>query len=593
MPLTRLTSTLFLIVILIFSSCKKNTSEEFYTPDPVITVPDLTVKVNTSVSGYIVDENNEPLGGAQVYAGTKQAMTDEFGFFKISGIQLPKTAGFITVYRTGYFTSYKTFIPTADKESFVRLGLLASTQSGTFMASVGGTVTTADGAKISLQDNGVVLAGSSTSYTGTVHVSIRPFNAGAGVTSAGPGDGRGIDSAGHLKILTAFGTLGVELTADNGSRLQLAEGKPATINIPIVASAVASAPSSIALWSLDETTGLWKQEGTAIKSGNVYTATVKHFSFWEGADPSVLVNFTAQVVNPALQPLANVPVVINVAGQSNNGIYAKFGYTDANGVISGPIPANNSLVLSILTPCSLPVYSYNFTTATTNVDLGTLTGNVGQNLVTITGTALNCNGQPITNGYVQTYDNGFYNHIAINNGSFTYSGLACTNGPISYIVVDESLNKQSVPESFSLVSGGNNFGTLTACGISSVSYVTYVFDGTTYNLGDPEDTLGVYTTNNMYTDILNLDHPGAGYQGISMEIRGPVSTAGSHTSTDIFLPQFPSGHGVDLDSVYVTFTEYGPVGGFVSGYFSTTNIRDLNDASVHSLSMNFRIKRYN
>ncbi|MER3463504.1 MAG: hypothetical protein C4329_02890, partial [Chitinophagaceae bacterium] len=30
----------------------------------------------------------------------------------------------------------------------------------------------------------------------------------------------------------------------------------------------------------DETSGIWKEESTATKQGNVYVGDVKHFSFW-------------------------------------------------------------------------------------------------------------------------------------------------------------------------------------------------------------------------------------------------------------------------------------------------------------------------
>ena len=34
------------------------------------------------------------------------------------------------------------------------------------------------------------------------------------------------------------------------------------------------------LWYFDEDAGLWKEEGSATLSGNVYTANVSHLSYW-------------------------------------------------------------------------------------------------------------------------------------------------------------------------------------------------------------------------------------------------------------------------------------------------------------------------
>ncbi|MCP9749825.1 carboxypeptidase-like regulatory domain-containing protein [Ferruginibacter sp. HRS2-29] len=586
---------LFLAAFLSLTSCKKNYSEEEYIGLPTEVPADPSIKVNASVAGFIMDENNEPVGGARVTAGNGQAFTDAFGYFRINNVLLAKMAGFITITKTGYYKSIRTFQPMADKETFLRTKLLTKNETGSFAGTSGGTITTADGAKIVFSEGSLIADSTNLPYTGTVHVSARTIdiNKTSDMQLYAPGDNRGVDTAGLLKLLRSYATIAVELTGNNGEKLQLAPGKTATLTIPIAASVTGTTPSTIALWSVNEATGLWKQESTATKNGNAYTGNVSHFSFWEGADPSSLVSFTAQVVNTALQPLANVPVRISQAGaQSYN---SGFGYTDANGMVNGSVPAHTQLVLDIVTPCAIAAYSHNFTTANSDIDLGTLTGNLGQNLVTISGTANNCSGQPVTNGYVQTYDGGFYNRINIVNGSFSFAGLACTNLPVNYIVVDKTTNQQNQPQTFNLVPGANNLGVNTACGISSVSTLSYIFDGVTRVVTEPADTMAAFSFNNLSTNIIQMLPSGtSGSPAISFEISGGYSLGSNHFTSDIWFPDFPSGRGKLAGPATVTITEYGNTGGFISGSFSADNVQDFNNASsVHAISVTFRVRRNN
>lgn len=595
MQLNRLLILLPLSVILLCSSCKKNFSDEKYNEVPEDYKPDLGIRINSSIAGFVVDENNLPVGAAEVTSGGKTTSTDEFGYFSISNVSLSKTAATVTITRNGYYTNYRTFTPVANKESFVRLKLLTKTETGAVNGSTGGTVTAADGSKVTLPANGFITTNDSAAYNGQVHVSLRSINPSSAdeMQLAFPGDGRGIDEEGNLRLLRSHAAVVVELTAENGAHVQIAAGKRATVQIPIAASLVATSPATIDLWSFDETTGLWKQEGTANKNGNIYVADVAHFSFWEGADPSAVVTFSAQLLNEDLQPLANVPVIINVAGQPINAGYGRFGYTDANGIVYGSVPANASLVLNIGVPCATTSYAHNFTTGNSSIDLGTLTGNLGQSVVTLTGNVINCSGTPVTNGYVQTFNGSFYNRINIVNGSFTFTGLACSNSVISYIAVDQTTHQQNTPQTKTLVPGNNTLGTIEACGISSVSSLTLIFDGVPYTYGDPTDSLAIYSFESLSTHIIPLDMPGPGNPRINFEIRGGISLGGGKSITDIWLPQFPSGRGIVWNGIPVTFTEYGNPGGFVSGNFTWPNVLDFEDSSIHSVSMSFRIKRYN
>lgn len=48
--------------------------------------------------------------------------------------------------------------------------------------------------------------------------------------------------------------------SDGGKKLQIKSGAVATLTSPIPAETLSSAPATIALWYVDEQTGVWKEE---------------------------------------------------------------------------------------------------------------------------------------------------------------------------------------------------------------------------------------------------------------------------------------------------------------------------------------------
>jgi hypothetical protein len=300
-------------------------------------------------------------------------------------------------------------------------------------------------------------------------------------------------------------------------------------------------------------------------------------------------------VNSDAQPLVHVPVMITIANQPVNAGYGKFAYTDADGYVHGAVLSGMSMILDIMTPCATSAYSHPFTTTNVDVDMGTLTGNLGQNMVTISGTAVNCNNAPVTNGYIQTYDNGFYNRINIVNGGFSFTGLACTNTGVHYVAVNKDAYQQNVPQSLTLVPGVNSLGTLQACGVNMLGTIDYtVNNGTVKTLTEPTDTLGAYFTDqqNGWTTIVTL---GAGQNTApdwSFQFSGPNATGIDHKVIDVFSTSFPNDRAYAPVPLTVTITEFGKPGGFIAGSFSGLML-GFSDNSIQQVTCNFRVRRMN
>lgn len=268
----------FLIGGLVITGCQKEFSSE--RPD----VP--TLSQQTSIEGRVIDDSGMPVVGATVKAGLSNGTSDKNGMFKITNAVFSTPETFVTVSKPGYFKGSRTFFSRDKSNNYIKIQLLRKAISGRIPSSAGGDVDIrGDGGNVHFEPNSFVTE-SGSNYTGTVLVATQYLDPTLeGVSDQMPGDLRGSNTAGNVVGLKSYGMIAVELLGENGQALQLKSGLPATVQINIPASKNTTAPATIPLWYFNDSTGLWKQEGTATKNGTQYEGTVAHFSFWNCDDP--------------------------------------------------------------------------------------------------------------------------------------------------------------------------------------------------------------------------------------------------------------------------------------------------------------------
>jgi hypothetical protein len=175
-------------------------------------------KVNASVRGTVIDDNNQPVAGATVTSGTSTTTTNNYGVFEFKNISLLKSNGSVKVEKAGFFKAIKSFVTTAGRTHHVRIHLITKNISGSFIASTGGTVTLSSGAKLVIPATAITDA-SGNPYTGNVNIAMTWIDpSSANLPELVPGDLRGINTTGQEMGLQTFGMIGVEMT---GSGLSL------------------------------------------------------------------------------------------------------------------------------------------------------------------------------------------------------------------------------------------------------------------------------------------------------------------------------------------------------------------------------------
>lgn len=588
------TLSLLLFSVFFFHCQKDHASIEDAAPDiPVVTTPAVAEPVTANLQGNITGENDQPASGVTITVGNKTAITDVTGYFRINNAYLDKSSTLLSAEKAGYFKGYRLFAATSGTNQVV-IKLIKKILAATIAASSGGTAALANGAKISLSASSVVLASSGTAYTGDIKVYASYIDPRAGDIQATVPGSFVADKNGKRVALSSFGMLAVQLESAGGEKLQIKAGSVAVITSPIPASALSSATARLALFYLDEQTGVWKEDGVANKQGNNYVGEVKHFSNWSYDSAYNSVHVSVTLHNTSGLPLVNVPVNIKTA----NGNVSIQVYTDSLGQAKGLVPLNESLVLQVIDPCGNAVYSQSISPLSKDTDLGIVTTNAGSPIVTFTGKLMDCNGLPVKNGYASITFNNMLRYAATNaNGEFYTTFVTCagTVSTANILGIDETSLQKSGGLNVNITVPLTNAGTIKVCGSSIEQFINYTLDGKAYNLvhnTSKNDSIVGYTSIHGTTNFTSIsggravDNSNYIYFGAN-----DVAAAGTFPVTNLGIEGYS---GIDLTQPFnVIFTSYPKVAGeFYEGTFSG-KFKANGNATVHEISASFKVMRVN
>jgi uncharacterized protein (TIGR02145 family) len=407
-------------IILVLTACKKDCPEEqdlilIDNGGILVDSLDLGAARTVDVLGIVRDEDGNAIAGAFVQSGygTQQTTTDARGFFRFEGLNCFEKNAYVRVSKAGYFEGSRSWIPTSGGYNRIEIHMLEKNSAGGFDAASGGSVQL-ETFSLSFPANAIV--NGTMPYNGTVTVLLNAIDATDlfGMSAQMPGSLTGWNN-GTLMPLRSIGMSAIELQGSNGESLQLASGMNAEIRCQIPASLSGIATQSIPLWSFDEATGIWKYEGSAERVGNEYVGNASHFSYWNFDLVSAGVNYTV-TVNYNEFPIGFYPLDNAVLMLSGASIGTIPGTTGTNGMVTGLVPANETMLLQVLLPCSNGFQEvYSETVGPFSADVSqTINIDALPYLTTISGTMTNCDGMP-SNGYVWLNDNGV---VLAENGSF-------------------------------------------------------------------------------------------------------------------------------------------------------------------------------
>lgn len=549
--------------------------------------------VQASVSGVVLDQDEQPVAGATVKSGSHTATTDSRGLFRFDNIQMDKYASVVTVEYNGYFKGIRTFSAAEGSSNFVRIKLIQKSLIGTVDAATGGAVTLPNNSVVTLQANSVIIKSSGQAYTGPINVyaaNIDPTL--ADIAQTIPGSFQAVDNNNFRVVLKSYGMLAVQLEGQGGELLQIASGKTAKLRFTVPNSLTSAAPENIPLWSLNESTGLWEEEGTATKTGNSYEGDVAHFSFWNCDQPFAAV-FLELNVETNGSPLPNA--IVRLTRVNSPGSYS-YGYTDSTGHVGGMVFSNEPLLLEVLGNCYEVIYSQTIGPFTQNTNLGTINVTLQPaNSLTISGNAVDCSNQPVTSGNAYIYWEGQVVITPINNGAFSVTLTRCnaSTAPIEITVEDNVGMQQGNTWTGSVTTSGIvNTGTLTACGLTTQQWIHYEINGgPTLSFIAPIDSLVHSYDANGSLVINNFSANNNQGSVIYFSVHSALSLGTGQTFASLYSTEIEGGNTnlTVLQGSPLNITELGNVGEFIAGNGTVT--ATSSSGNTYSVHIDFRIRR--
>lgn len=376
-----------LVCLFICSACTKDL-DEITTID---NIPAPSVKVSASFIGLIVDEQQVPVADARVKIGSQDGLSDENGFFKLTGL-FDNKGTFITIQKDGFFNAYGSVIPVKDGTVQVRFALKTNTNTST-TSSNKTYVHTADNFQVSFEKDAYQTP-QKEAYTGEVIINstfLDPTSDNFSSEYVGTLIGKREQ---QTTLIQPFGIINLELFSDSGTPLQIE--KSANIKMEVPMALRNQVPNEASLWYLDTELGVWIEEGTAMLNGDSYEGTVEHFTLWAigtGRD-FVTVTLSGQITQQG-NPYPNARL-----GLSYNPVLRGEHYADENGNYVIEVLKEADFELEVLDDCRSVLASTAEPTGIMNDKDINIDVPLTANSVTISGVLTDCDDNPVTNGYV-------------------------------------------------------------------------------------------------------------------------------------------------------------------------------------------------
>ena len=397
-----------LLFILVVQSCKKDNNS-----DPDKSASDVSI----DITGSIVGENGTYISNAMIELHGQTAMSDEQGVFRLKDVLVSKGRNYLEVNKDGYFFGGRNFYVEDSEPVRVMVKLLERQLIGTISASTGGTAETTDGLKVKLPAGAI-----SGGYSGDINVYGKYMDPTDPETILSIPGMEGQNLAGDDGLLLSFGMGQIELEDGSGNELKLANEMTAEITMPIPNELLASAESTIPLWYFDETKGIWIEEGEAQIQGDKYVGSVEHFSAWNCDDFTCGFYQDIQVTCPKTD-MEGIIVRLDIKGRNFPTTTA---VNSATGRIRVFIPCSEEIELTVILPASqtAPSTEYFLGSISTGEEASAepVVVNIDcPNFTTVSGCAVDAEGNPITNGYMYLQFDDFRGAPVYfdNNGCFT------------------------------------------------------------------------------------------------------------------------------------------------------------------------------
>ncbi|MGH1387706.1 Calx-beta domain-containing protein [Kordia sp.] len=574
----KILSIVLCVVAFSFFSCENDdNATTLPNEDPQVNInfeENFGTSINARFLGRVVNEQNEPIQGATIRVGNTITTTDIFGIFSVSNANAYEKFAYITAEKDGYINGSRAMAPSATEVNRVEIMLLKEDVIATINTEQEATVNLPNGTEVTFDGNFINTDGSS--YSGDVKVILKHLSPDdENMDAMMPGMLFAQDASGDAVALETYGMLAVELRSGADQELQLAEGSTSQISMPLAANTT-NPPATIPLWHFDETEGYWIEEGEATLQGNMYVGDVSHFSFWNYDYPYPSIYLCIELQDEDGNPMPYAPLDLYSSLLNSTGTY---GYTNGNGVECGLVPSGEEL--TVIVP-GVSCVNDPFTTIigpfTSDTTVVVTVNSQNQNTSTITGTFVTCDGDNVTDGYMQLYINGTSEIIPVSDGTISYTVSYC--GTLDYSIkgIDVANNQVTAITTGTLNGDATvDLGTLSSCTGFVDSDGDGIFDSFEDLNGD-NDLTNDDTDDDGIPNYLDEDDDGDGINTADEDYDGDNDPTNDDTDGDQ-IPNYLDAQDVVVYSTEVAGTSCDPLvfdlDNIITEYFSGSGTANM------------------
>ena len=574
----KILSIVLCVVAFSFFSCENDdNSTTLPNENPEVNInfeENFGTSINARFLGRVVNEQNEPIQGVTIRIGNTVATTDIFGIFSVSNANAFEKFAYITAEKDGYINGSRAMAPSATEVNRVEIMLLKEDVIATINTGQEATVNLPNGTEVTFDGNFINANGSS--YSGDVKVILKHLSPDdENMDAMMPGMLFAQDASGDAVALETYGMLAVELRSGADQELQLAEGSTSQISMPLAANTI-NPPATIPLWHFDETEGYWIEEGEATLQGNMYVGDVSHFSFWNYDYPYPSILLCIELQDEDGNPMPYAPLSLYSSLLNSTGTY---GYTNGNGVECGLVPSGEEL--TVIVPgvsCANDPFTTTIGPFTSDTTIVVTVTSENQNTSTITGTFVTCDGDNVTDGYMQLYINGTSEIIPVSDGTISYTVSYC--GTLDYSIkgIDVANNQVTAITTGTLNGDATvDLGTLSSCTGFVDSDGDGIFDSFEDLNGD-NDLTNDDTDDDGIPNYLDEDDDGDGINTADEDYDGDNDPTNDDTDGDQ-IPNYLDAQDVVVYSTEVAGTSCDPLvfnlDNIITEYFSGSGTANM------------------
>jgi hypothetical protein len=292
------------------------------------------------------------------------------------------------------------------------------------------------------------------------------------------------------------------------------------------------------------------------------------------------VNFKIKVKDQYGNPLSHSYISFTSSATGDT----RGGYTDYSGFATGLILKGKPLIMQVVTECGNIMGGMNVGPALQDVDLGTLTVNVTNSDLTLSGKVVDCSNNPVDSGMVDILIDGLDYRAAVTKGAFTLPISRCYNTtvPVKLTAYDFVAQQAGTQTSINASFGNMDAGTLSACGITYAQFINMTINGVNYSWTNPPDQFFYSPTDVYVTDNAS--------RSVELKIMGGsgINATGQFQAYPILVsPGTNYGYG---SSVQLNVTGFGAINGNITGTISG-NMKDTLANASYPVTGSFKILR--